>query len=78
MERFPDLLIAVPALLRAGFAAMTVATLLALLLPVLGWRGFQAGVKAPLARLHYAAFAAAALLLGAQTLYWKIFGAMIG
>jgi CubicO group peptidase (beta-lactamase class C family) len=78
MERFPDLLIQVPALLRAGFGAMSLATLLALALPVLAWRGFEAGVKAPLARLHYAALTAAALLLGAQTLYWKIFGAMIG
>jgi len=45
---------------------------------VFAWRGFRPGVKAPLARLHYALLAAAALLLGAETLYWKIFGAMIG
>ncbi len=77
-ERLPDLLIAVPPLLRAGFAALTLGSLLALALPVFVWRGFQPGVRAPLARLHYAALTAAALLLGAQTLYWKIFGAMIG
>jgi len=77
-ERFPDLLIAVPGLLRAGFAALSLGALLAVALPVFAWRGLRPGTKAPLARLHYTLFAAAALLLGAQTVYWKIFGAMIG
>jgi len=77
-ERLPDLLIEVPLLLRAGFAVLSLGALLALALPVFAWRGFRPGVKAPLAHLHYALLAAAALLLGAQTLYWKLFGAMIG
>ncbi len=77
-ERFPNLLIELPSLLRAGFAALTLGALLALALPVLAWRGFRPGVKAPLARLHYALLAVAALLLGAQAIYWKLFGAMIG
>lgn len=75
-ERFPDLLIAVPAPLRAGFAALSLGAPLALALPWFAWRGFRPGVKAPLARLHYGALTAAALLLAAQTLYWKLFGAM--
>ena len=77
-ERFPDLLIEVPGLLRAGFAALSLAALLALALPVLAWRSVWPGTKAPLARFHYALLAAAGLLLGAQTLYWRIFGAGIG
>jgi CubicO group peptidase (beta-lactamase class C family) len=77
-ERLPDLLIELPGALRAGFAALSLGALLALALPVFAWHGFRPGVKGPLARLHYVLLAAAALLLGAQTLYWKIFGAMIG
>jgi hypothetical protein len=40
--------------------------------------GLRARVRAPLARFHYALLAAAALLLGAQSVYWRIFGAAIG
>ncbi len=77
-ERLPDLLVEVPGLLSAGFGALSLGALLSLALPVFVWRGFRPGTKAPLARLHYTLFAAAALLLGAQTVYWKLFGAMIG
>jgi CubicO group peptidase (beta-lactamase class C family) len=74
-ERFADLLIEVPALLRAGFAALAVGSLLALPLAWLAWRGLRPGAHAPLARLHLVALAAAALLLAAQAGYWKLLGA---
>jgi CubicO group peptidase (beta-lactamase class C family) len=74
-ERFADLLIEVPALLRAGFAALAVGSLLALPLAWLAWRGLRPGAHAPLARLHLVALAAAALLLAAQAGYWNLLGA---
>jgi len=74
-ERFPDLLIAVPGALRAGFAALALGSLLALALPFFAWRGLRAGAKAPLARLHYALLTGAALLLAAQAWFWNLLGA---
>jgi CubicO group peptidase (beta-lactamase class C family) len=75
-ERFPDLLIEIPGLLRAGFAALTAGSLLALALPAFAWRGFVPGVRAPLARLHYALLALASLLLAAQAAWWNLLGAV--
>jgi CubicO group peptidase (beta-lactamase class C family) len=75
-ERLPDLLIEVPATLRAGFAALALGSALSLALPVFALRGFRPGVTAPLARLHYAVFAAAGLLLAAQAGYWNLLGAV--
>jgi CubicO group peptidase (beta-lactamase class C family) len=75
-ERFADLLIEVPGLLRVGFAAILLASLLSLALPVFAWRGPRPGVHAPLARLHQVALAAAALLLAAQAAYWNLLGAL--
>jgi CubicO group peptidase (beta-lactamase class C family) len=74
-ERFPDLLIEVPGRLRAAFAALAAASLLALPLVWLALRGLRPEVHAPLARLHLLALAAAALLLAAQTVYWDLLGA---
>jgi CubicO group peptidase (beta-lactamase class C family) len=76
-ERFADLLIEVPGLLRAGFAALNAGALLALPLAWLAWRGLRPQLHAPLARAHLLALAAAALLLAAQTAYWNLFGAFL-
>jgi hypothetical protein len=76
-ERLPDLLIAVPSLLRAGFAALSLAAPLALCLPWFAWRGFRPAAKAPLARLHYALLAVAALLLAGQAAYYNLLGAVL-
>jgi CubicO group peptidase (beta-lactamase class C family) len=75
-ERFPDLLIEVPLALRVGFAALLAGSLLALALPVFAWHGLRPGAQAPLARLHYALFAAAGVLLAAQAAYWNLLGAL--
>jgi hypothetical protein len=40
-ERFADLMIEIPAPLRASFAALSAGALLALALPVLAWRGLR-------------------------------------
>jgi CubicO group peptidase (beta-lactamase class C family) len=74
-ERFPDLLIAVPGPLRAGFAAIAAGSLLSLALPMFAWRGLRPGARAPLARLHSVLFAGAALLLALQAAYWNLLGA---
>jgi CubicO group peptidase (beta-lactamase class C family) len=74
-ERFPDLLIAIPGTLRAGFAAIATGSLGALALPVFAWRGLRPGTHAPLARLHLALLAAAALLLAVQAAWWNLLGA---
>jgi hypothetical protein len=74
-ERFPDLLIAIPGTLRAGFAAIAAGSLGALALPVLAWRGLRPGAHAPLARLHLVLLAAASLLLAAQAAWWNLLGA---
>lgn len=75
-ERFPDLLIALSPVLRAGFGALLAGSLLALTLPVFAWRGLRPGARSPLARLHYVLFAAAGLMLAAQAAYWKLLGAL--
>jgi CubicO group peptidase (beta-lactamase class C family) len=75
-ERFPDLLIAIPGTLRAGFAAIAAGSLGALVLPVLAWRGLRPGVHAPLARLHLVLLAGAALVLAAQAAWWNLLGAV--
>jgi CubicO group peptidase (beta-lactamase class C family) len=75
-ERFPDLLVEIPGVLRAGFAAITLASVLSLALPAFAWRGLRPGTRAPLARLHYALLAVAALLLAAQAGYWNLLGAV--
>jgi CubicO group peptidase (beta-lactamase class C family) len=74
LERVPDLMIAVPGTLRAGFAAIAAGSLGALALPAFAWRGLRPGVRAPLARLHLLLLAAAALLLAAQAAWWKLLG----
>jgi hypothetical protein len=74
-ERLPDLLISVPGPLRAAFAALALGALLA---PPLAWlaaRGLRPGARAPLARLHLVALAAAALLLAVEVVYWNLLGA---
>ena len=76
-ERLPELLIAVPVLRRSGFAALSLASLLALCVPWFAWRGFRPAAKAPLARLHYALLAAAALLLAGQAAYYNLLGAVL-
>jgi len=74
-ERFADLMIGIPAALRFAFAAVSAGSLLALALPLLAWRGLRPGARAPLARLHLFALAAAALLLAAQAWHWNLLGA---
>ena len=75
LERFPDLLIEIPASLRAGFAAIALGAVLALALPALAWRGLRPGAHAPLARLHLVLLAAAALVLTAEAAYWNLLDA---
>jgi CubicO group peptidase (beta-lactamase class C family) len=76
-ERFADLMIAMPAPLRASFAALSAGAVLALLLPVLAWRGLRPGAHAPLARLHLLLLAAAALGLAVLAWYFELLGAWL-
>jgi hypothetical protein len=76
-ERFADLMIEVPAPLRASFAALSAGALLTLLLPVLAWRGLRPGAHAPLARLHLLVLAAAGLGLAVLAWYFELLGAWL-
>jgi CubicO group peptidase (beta-lactamase class C family) len=76
-ERFADLMIEIPAPLRASFAALSAGALLALALPVLAWRGLRPGARAPLARLHLVLLAAAGLGLAALAWYFELLGAWL-
>ena len=74
VERIYDVMIELPRALVAALVLLHLAVPFALALPVFAVRGFRPGVRAPLARLHYAALAGFGLLVIAQAWYWNLIG----
>ena len=74
VTRIFDVMIELPPLLVAALVALHLAVPCVLALPFFAVRGFRAGVRAPLARLHYGALALFGLVVLAQGLYWNLLG----